>query len=276
MKNQPTPKPTPWTPSQLLRDDNRAIIRPSEDQQHGFAKVVAGGRVTGIDSEKPYLERMVTGASQAVTQQVSQAITKSKEQAILESVSSNLEAGIKIIDHQETALAKIGGKLSDIALCLNRVKNPKADEKERFSAQATCLLAKKEIQNLSQSTYDHAALFSNGPSKPITIAVPTQGKWEGLSVEKCDLSKPGFMVVNGGKVYGSGPGVFLDHGSISRAFSEWRTLCVQNRMQWCLLVERLQGICKTLKKISLGGSWNMPEFPKDPKLGPLRRPHRNN
>jgi hypothetical protein len=276
MKNEPTPKPTPWNPSQLLRDDNRAIIRPSEDQQQRFAKVVAGGRVTGIDSEKPYLERMVTGASHAVGQQANQLLSKSKEQAILESVSSNLEAGIQIIDHQETALAKIGGKLSDIALCLNRVKNPKADEKERFSAQATCLLAKKEIKNLSQSTYDHAALFSNGPSKPITIAVPTQGEWEGLSVEKCDLSKPGFMVVNGGKVYGTGPGVSLDHGSISRAFSEWRNLCVQNRMQWSLLVERLQGICKTLKKVSQGGSWNMPEFPKDPKLGPLRRPHRNN
>lgn len=276
MKNKPSPKPSPWNPTHLLRDYKQTILRPKEDQRQGFAKVVAGGRVTGIDAEKPYLERMVTGVSLIQEQSSVQCPAKSREQAVLESVSSNLEAGIQLIDHQETALAKIGGKLSDIALCLNRVQNPKADPKERFGAQATCLIAKKGIKDLSQSTYDNAALFSNGPSKPITIAVPTQGEWEGLSVEKCDLSKPGLMVVNGGKVYGDGPGVFLDHGSISRAFGEWRNLCVQNRMQWSLLIERLCGICSLLKRVSQGESWEMPEFPKDPKLGPLRRPHRNN
>ena len=276
MKNKPTPKPSSLKPIQFLRDDQHTIIRPSENLQQGFAKVVAGGRVTGIDSDKPYLERMVTGSTPTLGPLSDNSLTKSKEQVILESVSSNLEAGILITDHQETALAKIGGKLSDIALCLNRVKNPQADENEKLGAQASCLLAKKAIRDLSQTTYDQAALFSNGPSKPITIAVPTSGEWEGLSVDKCDLSKPGFMVVNGGKVYGSGPGVFLDHGSISRAFLEWRTLCVQNRMQWSLLIERLQGIARTLKRISQGGSWRVPDFPQDPKLGPLRRPHRNN
>ena len=33
------------------------------------------------------------------------------EQAVLESVASNLEAGIEMVGHQEVCLAKIGGRL---------------------------------------------------------------------------------------------------------------------------------------------------------------------
>ena len=155
-----------------MRDDQHTIIRPSENLQQGFAKVVAGGRVTGIDSEKPYLERMVTGSAPTLGNLSDHSLTKSKEQVILESESSNLEAGILITDHQETALAKIGGKLSDIALCLNRVKNPQADENEKLGAQASCLLAKKAIRDLSQTTYDQAALFSNGPPSLLPLRYP--------------------------------------------------------------------------------------------------------
>ena len=101
MKNKPSPKPSPWNPTQLLRDYKQTILRPKEDQRQGFAKVVAGGRVTGIDAEKPYLERMVTGVSLVQEQSSVQCPAKSREQAVLESVSSNLEAGIQLIDHRE-------------------------------------------------------------------------------------------------------------------------------------------------------------------------------
>ncbi len=58
--------------------------------------------------------------------QDSQVAPSTKETAILESVASNIEAGIHIIDEQEVGLAKIGGKLADISLALNRCKSPKA------------------------------------------------------------------------------------------------------------------------------------------------------
>ena len=55
--------------------------------------------------------------------------------ALLESVSANLEAGMKLLDKQELSLAKIGGKLSEIALALNQARNSvdkQPDSQERF------------------------------------------------------------------------------------------------------------------------------------------------
>ena len=214
-------------------------------KSHEWTKVIAGGRIVRLDSDKPYLERMVTGNSNA-SQELSKATdtleAKSRE-AIMESVASNLEAGIQMVDHRETAL-KIGGKLSEIAHCLNHVRNPKATMEMKEAAPES-LEEAQQISDLSQKTFDHVALFSNGPSKPLTIAVPTLNEWEGLSVERSNLAQPGLQTLKAGKVFGNKPGIFLDHGSIKRAFAEWRQLCIQNRLQWGLLIDRLQGVCRT-------------------------------
>jgi len=247
---------------------------PKENLKNGFAKVVAGGRIIRIDSQKPYLERMVTGTSspgETVTQK-----TKSKELALLESITANLDAGIKFVDQQETSLAKIGGKLSEMALCLNKAKCPDSDHTERTELQEKFSQAKDAIFKESISSFDHSALFSNGPSKPLTIAVPNHGEWEGLSIERSDLGQTGLKTVMGGKVYGDGPGFHLDHGAIKRAFSEWRTLCTSNRLSWGMLVDRLHGISSLHQKILDGTPWRIPEFNSNPGYGPLRRPHRNN
>ena len=68
---------------------------PTENLKNGFAKVVAGGRIIRIDSQKPYLERMVTGTSIPGVTVSNNA--KSKELAILESITANLDAGIKFV-----------------------------------------------------------------------------------------------------------------------------------------------------------------------------------
>ena len=266
-------------PNFLPEEISQPTTMGMSTKSHEWTKVIAGGRIVRLDSDKPYLERMVTGnsnVSQDITKTTDALEAKSKEEAIMESVASNLEAGIQMVDHQETALAKIGGKLSEIALCLNRVRNPKATMEMKEAAQESLEEAQQKISDLSQKTFDHVALFSNGPSKPLTIAVPTLNEWEGLSVERSNLAQPGLQTLKAGKVFGNKPGIFLDHGSIKRAFAEWRQLCIQNRLQWGLLIDRLQGVCRTLVKIKEGKTWNLPRFPKDPKLGPLRRPHRNN
>ncbi len=247
---------------------------PNENLKNGFAKVVAGGRIIRIDSQKPYLERMVTGTSiPGVT--VSHK-SKSKELAILESITANLDAGIKFADQQEMSLAKIGGKLSEMALCLNKTRCPDSDHTERTKFQAKFSQAKDAILKESISSFDHSALFSNGPSKPLIIAVPNHGEWEGLSIERSDLGQTGLKTVMGGKVYGDGPGLHLDHGSIKRAFSEWRSLCTTNRLSWGMLVDRLHGISSLHQKILDGTPWRIPDFNSNPSYGPLRRPHRNN
>ena len=71
----------------------------------GFAKVVAGGRIVRLRNDKPFLERMVTGG-QSSEPEVPTSCTHA--QAVLESITSNLEAGIDMMDHQEVCLAKIG------------------------------------------------------------------------------------------------------------------------------------------------------------------------
>ena len=240
--------------------------------QQGFAKVVAGGRIIRIDSDKPYLERMVTGS----ICQTNDPPHSTKEVAVLDSVKTNLEAGIQLVDAQETSLAKIGGKLSELALYLNNSRSPNTSEKQRQSLQENFKSSQDAIRKESLASFDQTALFSNGPAKPVTIAVPTHGEWEGLSVDRADLGQPGLKTSMSGKIHGDAPGMFLDHGTIRRAFSEWRSLCLQNRMHWGMLVDRLHGISALKERVLNGDPWGVPRFPSDPQRGPLRRPHRNN
>ena len=257
-----------------MKDITKSPDKPSPTQTQlptpGFAKVVAGGRVILPDDELPFLERMV------IVAQYAQLAPISKETAILESVASNIEAGIHIIDEQEVGLAKIGGKLADISLALNRCKSPKATPENHQSAQVDVEKAKSGIKQIAQSTHSNTALFSQGPSKPITVAIPNRGEWEGISIDRPNLETPGLKTVLSGKVHGSGEGYFLDSGSIKRAFDEWRNHCINNRLLWGSLMDRLHGVNRKLNEVKQGASWKAPDSPKDPKLGPLRRPNRNN
>lgn len=254
-----------------LQNPQSSSANPKEE---GFAKIIAGGRIVRPDPQKPEIERMVTGDQLSQIKQPSVPSTHAK--AVLESVSTNLEAGIELVDRQETALAKIGGKLSEIALVLNQTKSPRSNHEQKIKYQDQFEKSRDGIRELALESFDHVALFSNGPSKPVTIAVPSIDSWEGINVSRADLKQPGLQTVDKGKVYGESNGFFLDTGSISRAFREWRGLCIQNRLQWGLLIERLHGINRSLEKFRKNGYWRIPAFSSKPKLGPLRRPNRNN
>ena len=234
----------------------------------GFAKVVAGGRIVRLRKEAPFFERLVTGES-APTE------TAVKSRAILESVSSNLEAGIKMVDKQETCLAKIGGRLSDMALSLNKSRDPNLPSESKIEAQSKFEDARDAIRKTALETYDNTALFSNGPAKPITIAVPAGINWEGLSIDRTNLAQPGMIILDKGKVYGDGEGYTIDPGSVKRAFDEWRQMCVNNRMQSSLLTHRLHGVKQKLRDLLKGEHWSAPEKPTS-SSGPLRRPHLQN
>ena len=84
------------------------------------------------------------------------------------------------------------------------------------------------IRKTALETYDNTALFSNGPAKPVTIAVPSGSQWEGLSVDRANLAQPGLIIMDKGKVYGDGEGYTIDPGSVKRAFDEWRQMCEQS------------------------------------------------
>ena len=240
----------------------------------GFAKVIAGGRIVRPDPTQSELVRMVTGSSNAYqdtgNSKTAHAI------AVLESVTANLEAGIGLVDEQETALAKIGGKLSEIALVLNQTRSPRSTDTDRVKSQSKFEVSRNQIRTISKETFDQTALFSIGPAKPVTIAVPTMNSWEGVSIDRVDLATPGLQTVDKGKVFGDGPGFFLDAGSIKKAFNEWRTLCIHNRLQWGLLVERLHGVTRSFEKFRKDRKWHVPSFSTKPQFGPLKRPNRNN
>ena len=149
----------------------------------GFAKVLAGGRVVGLKREAPFADRMI-GFNLGSPPNTSPP--KPVEQLILESVATNLEAGVKMLDKQELALAQMGGRLSEIALALNRAREIPEGREE---SQVLFERARSDLQKLSKETFDHTALFSMGPSKPIVVAVPSKSKWLGLSIDRCDLSQ---------------------------------------------------------------------------------------
>jgi flagellin-like hook-associated protein FlgL len=266
--NSPGDNPGQSVPAPFLKSPVGMATLPQ-----GFAKVVAGGRIVRLQNDKPFLERMVTGGQSAEPELLT---SNTHAQAVLESIASNLEAGIELVDNQEVSLAKMGGRLSEIALSLNQVRAPQSDGNDRRESQVRFEASRDEIRRLTQATYDNAALFSKGPAKPITIAVPTYGEWEGISIDRANIEQPGLTTIDHGKVYGEGPGYTLDVGSIKRAFNEWRTLCINNRMQWGLLMDRLHGANRSLRDVMTGKHWDIPETPRNQALGPLRRPHRNN
>ncbi len=268
MKELQNPSSGGVTPPHTLRPKNS-----TNSIKEGFAKIIAGGRIVRPDPNKPELARMVTGDSKMVNDT---ALKSAHAKAVLESVTTNLEAGIGLVDRQETALAKIGGKLSEIALILNQVKNPKSTEDLRIQYQSDFIESRDGIRKLALETFDQTALFSNGPAKPITIAVPTLDSWEGVSIDRANLKQPGLQTVDSGKVFGSGAGFFLDAGSIKKAFQEWRRLCLNNRLQWGLLVDRLRGVNRSFEKFRKDRNWRVPSFPSKSQLGPLKRPNRNN
>ena len=252
------------------------LLSPSQSTQArakrklaGFAKVLSGGRVVRLDKDKPFRERMIG----SIPEMPAQTHSPHYQQAILQTVEMNLTAGLRLLDEQELCLAKIGGKLSEVALSLNNAQSKPdtaACEHERFEK------ARARIRDVSKTTFDHCTLFSNGPSNPIIVAVPTPYYWEGLSIERCDISQPGFISIDKGKVSPHAEGLMLDGQSISRSFTEWRRMCASNRMQWQLLKERMALIVRSMSLIASGKDWALPQFPEDSSTGPLQRPHKLN
>jgi len=259
-----------FEPSSFSFSQTKVVGSP-KNALAGFAKVLVNGRVVGVDNSKSFQERMIGGSSKSNSSL--QISCKNNNLALLESVSANLEAGMRLLDQQELSLAKIGGKLSEIALALNQARE--SVEMQPVS-QVRFIHAREDLRKLSRSTFDHTALFSNSPSKPIVVAVPTLGTWEGLTIDRCDLSSPGFSSIEVGKVVPFAAGLLLDPQCISLSFEEWRKLCVQNRLQWSLLSGRLFEVTHSLIDRALAGDWSAPSFPEHNSDGPLRRPHRNN
>ena len=246
--------------------------REPKNQLVGFAKVLAGGRVVGLNKEKPFADRMLADGV-AFQIQNSGLDDSAVEQIILESVATNLEAGVKLLDKQEVALARMGGRLSEMALSLNRAR---ADHTHSMEAQAKFEESRHHLQLIAKETFDHTALFSIGESKPITIAVPAGKVWEGLSIDRCNLRTPGFDTMNAGKVSPAAKGLLLDAEAFTLVFKEWRYLCAGNRLQWHLVYSRWQCIVSTLKYFLGGRRWTPPLLPDETKQGGLRRPHLDN
>jgi hypothetical protein len=241
-------------------------------QLAGFAKVLVGGRVVGLNKNKPFGDRMLAEGISQISENRTPELP-AIEHEILESVATNLEAGVKLLDKQEYSLAKMGGRLSEMALCLNQARSGVEHHKiaqEKFEESRFIL------RSLVKETFDHTALFSIGPAKPITVAVPTRSRWEGLSIDRANIQSPAFLAIDGGKVSPNADGLLLDPQTFSQAFKEWRILCASNRLQWYLVYQRWQWIVSTLKHFLGGRRWTAPPFPDDSGSSQLRRPHLDN
>jgi hypothetical protein len=241
----------------------------------GFPKVVVDGSFIRVDDNKPFYARMVSRAPNIEESLLQQNDAKHKN-AVLESVTCNLEAGVDMLNSQENSLAKIGGRLASIALSLNKIISSNATESNQADAQVSFEESRNKIREITQVVHDHVALFSNGPSAPIAIAVPVLSSWEGLSISRCDISTPGLQSLDKGKVFGKSDGFFLDYDSVKRAFHEWRKLCTTNRLQWGLLRNHIRWIKNSMNRLHSGGKWNIPPIRGNTQNGPLNRPHRNN
>ena len=74
----------------------------------GFLKVLANGDVVQLLDHKPMIDRLVRdGLAESIESQAN--VKTPLNNLIIESVITNLEAGVKLLDCQELALAKMGG-----------------------------------------------------------------------------------------------------------------------------------------------------------------------
>ena len=153
------------------------------------------------------------------------------------------------------------------------IPNPLSKRRLRHRKTLSRPVTKSERLRSKLMIIQHS--FPTAPAKPVTIAVPARKKWEGLSVDRANLAQPGLITVDKGKVFGEGDGYTLEPGSIRRAFEEWRSLCISNRMQHSLLSNRLHSIKQKVRDLISGDSWETPSEPAN-QNGPLSRPHLNN
>ena len=237
-------------------------------------RVVAGGAINLPDTEKPFLERMVTGP-----QLDGHSLRESDPgyaQAVLASVAVNIEAGVRYLEHQEGALAKLGGYLSEIAALVTASRSQHTSEVELKDMQVRFEGARDDIRDISVSTHGQGALFAVGDAPPVVVAVPASGDWEGLALDRANIGTPGMIAIETGKIHGPGTGLYLDEGSIGRALDDWRRLCISNRLQWGLLVERLHRIERRQRSVAMGEPWRVPSTPESNGNDGVRRPHLGN
>ena len=110
-------------PSKLLDGflalKGHAQMRPSPRVVSGFAKVLAGGRVIGLNTEKPFPDRMLASGFTQLLEGVNSR-SEDVSRLVLDIVVTNLEAGVALLGKQEVALARMGGRLSEMALPITR------------------------------------------------------------------------------------------------------------------------------------------------------------
>ena len=226
------------------------------------------------DPEKPFLERMVTGTRP--DQRLFTETDSGYAEAVLSSVAVNIEAGIRYLEHQEGTLAKLGGKLSEIAALLTASRSPQATEPVLRDLQVRFEDARSGVREISMETHGHAALFSLGKTSPVVVTVPAAGGWEGLALDRANLNTPGMIAIETGKLHGDATGLCIDEGSVCRALDDWRKLCHLNRLQWGMLTERLHRINRRRRMVAMGESWSVPPSPESIGHDGVKRPHLSN
>jgi len=245
-------------------------VKSPKRELSGFAKVLAGGRVVGVNREKPFPDRMLASGFTQLLEDVN-STSEDVNRLVLDMVVTNLQAGVNLLGKQEVALAKMGGRLSEMALLYNKSRHssnydPRLQEKFEDT--------RLELRCIARETFDHTALFSNGPSKPIVVVTPSHSSyWERFYIDRCNLGSSGLVAIDSGKVVPMADGLLLDWECFSRAFDEWRYLCAINLLQKSLIQAKREYFSQKLKSFDDGQPWSAPPFPEAKNQLVQRSPH---
>ena len=264
-------------PSKLLDGflalKGHAQMRPSPHVVSGFAKVLAGGRVIGVNREKPFPDRMLASDFTQLLEDVNLR-SEDVSRLVLDMVVTNLEAGVALLGKQEVALARMGGRLSEMALLYNKARH---DSKYAPNLQGEFEDSRQKLRTIAKETFDHTALFSNGPSKPIVVVTPSNSSyWERFYIDRCNLRSSGLVAIDSGKVVPMADGLLLDWECFNRAFEEWRHLCAINLLQKSLIQTKREYFSHKLKHLDDGQPWFAPPFPDSVSLSKTTQPHWHN
>ena len=137
-------------------------------------------------------------------------------------------------------------------------------------AQSKFEESRTTFRSIAKTTFDHTALFSVGPAKPVTVIVPAKNHWEGLSIDRCNLKKPGLSAIEVGKVSPSANGSYLTSHLVPLLRSG--ECFVRKSLTMALALPKVED-CPHITGFLGGRRWTPPPSPVTMHLGLLSNPN---
>ena len=159
-----------------------------------------------------------------------------------------------------------------MALLYNKARH---DSKYAQNLQEEFEDSRHKLRTIAKETFDHTALFSNGPSKPIVVVTPSETLLLGRDSTLIDATSAPQVLWQLTRVRWCPwqMAFYWTWECFNRAFEEWRHLCAINLLQKSLIQTKWECFSRKLKLLDEGQPWSAPPFPDSVSSSKTTQPH---